>query len=119
MFNIFRNIILTCTVFGFMFFVCNLESPDMGNIIFRNGQFAPWNVWEYIVSPFKQDVLWYPQLWAANWIITTSLGTVIGLLASIVVSMLCYLWGELEILGRPDGDVGPTRWLSERMGKLL
>ena len=78
------NAIMTFSALGFAFFVCNLESSDMGNIIFRNGQFAPWNVVEYVVSPFKQDVLWYPQLWAANWIITTGVGGLVGLLISIL-----------------------------------
>ena len=85
-------LILACSVLGFCFFVGNLESSDMGNIIFRNGHFAPWNVFQYVVSPFKQDVLWYPQLWAANWIITTGIGAAIG----VFVSMLVLLWGELS-----------------------
>ena len=92
--------IIAFSVLGFAFFVYNLESPDMGNIIFRNGQFAPWNLVEYIVSPFKQDVLWYPQLWAANWIITTSVGGLVGLLLSILI----HLWAELTMM-RMSGSI--------------
>ena len=67
-------------VLGYVYFLKDLESDSMGNIIFRNGQFRPSNIIHYMKSPFKERFLWKPNLWSSNWIITTIIGTICGLI---------------------------------------
>ena len=70
---------------GFLYFVIELESEDMGNIIFRNGKFRPQNIIEYMKYPFMSDLFWiYPVVWKHNWLITTGVG-------GILFTMLTYI----------------------------
>lgn len=62
---------------GFVSFVMFLESETMGNIIFRNGVFVPFNILTYIINPFFKRELWYVPLWRANWLIMTSFGALL------------------------------------------
>jgi len=71
-------------LFGYIYFLYGLESSDMGNIIFRCGEFAPGNILAYMINPFYKPFLWYPYLWRSNWIITTLVGMGFGLLISKV-----------------------------------
>ena len=63
---------------GFAAFLVMLETSDMGNIIWRNGRFAPENVWGYIKHPFYSTTLWNPPLWVSNWLVTTGVGAMAG-----------------------------------------
>ena len=63
---------------GFTLFVALLESKHMGKILYRDNKFRINGLILYLKSPFHQKFLWYPQLWKHNWIIMTSLGSVIG-----------------------------------------
>ena len=72
------NILIISSLFGYCYFLCNLESEGMGNVIIRCGKFAPSNILTYMVSPFRQWFLWHPKLWSCNWIITTFVGIGFG-----------------------------------------
>jgi hypothetical protein len=63
---------------GFGLFVLSLEGPGMGNILYRNGQWYPSNIVNFLVSPFYQSWLWRPELWTSNWLIMTSVGALLG-----------------------------------------
>ena len=71
---------------GYAFFVVSLESEKLGKIVFRNGKFCPENIVKYMLSPFHERVLWYPILWRANWLVTTSVGVCSGYLLSNVIN---------------------------------
>ncbi|AYV76618.1 MAG: hypothetical protein Terrestrivirus10_2 [Terrestrivirus sp.] len=65
-------------IVGFITFIAYLESDEMGGIVFRvssDGQkyFNLDGIKEYIKSPFKSRILWYPRLLPANWIVMTSM----------------------------------------------
>ena len=72
------EILIISGLFGYCYFLYNLESEGMGNIIIRCGKFAPSNILPYMTSPFYQSFLWYPSLWSTNWVITTSISVGIG-----------------------------------------
>ena len=63
---------------GFLAFVASLEMKGMGNIVIRNGHFAPLSILNYILNVFYRRFLWYPRFWIHNWIIMTSLGYLCG-----------------------------------------
>ena len=70
--------VLTGALCGYSYFIKELESDKMGNIIFRNGKFTLKNVWNYMKSPFKESYLWNKELLSTNWIITTCIGGLLG-----------------------------------------
>lgn len=72
-------------VAGFVVFITSLEASGMGNIIIRQGEFAPQNIIHFMKSPFKEKFLWYPALWRSNWVIMTSVGLCIGKFVSYLV----------------------------------
>ena len=72
-------------VLGFMFFLFELEAPDMGGVIFRCGRFAPENILEFVKHPFTHKTLWNRPLWAVNWIITTTIGVLFALVSGQLV----------------------------------
>jgi len=61
---------------GYILFLLFLESKGMGNIIFRNNKFVPWNIIHYMINPFIRSYLWYPLMWRANWLIMVLCGIV-------------------------------------------
>ena len=63
---------------GYLYFLKELESDTMGNIIFRNGTFSPNNIIKYMISPFIHSFLWKKELLSTNWIITVGIGVIIG-----------------------------------------
>jgi len=72
------------SVCGFVYFLFELESPDMGNILFRvnsagNKVFSFDSLIGIILAPFKYNQFWTnTDLYSINWIITTFIGGVIG-----------------------------------------
>ena len=72
------DILIISGLFGYCYFLYNLESKGMGNIIIRCGKFTPSNILSYMKSPFYQWFLWHPNLWSSNWIITTFISIGIG-----------------------------------------
>jgi hypothetical protein len=88
-------------IIGYTKFLTYLESKKMGNIIFRDGKFTPYNVARYMIHPLKSWHLWHPSLWRANWICMTSLGISVGFivgysLENISLRFLSTLYNELE-----------------------
>lgn len=72
-------------IIGFILFVINLESDDMGNILFRTNndnkvEFRFDNLVHYMANVFYRWFLWHPTLWGCNWIIMTGTGILIGFL---------------------------------------
>jgi hypothetical protein len=69
---------------GLVIFAFELESDDMGGIIFRtdsNGRkvFSPDSILEIMKAPFKFKHFWtQPELQKVNWIFMGTLGGIIG-----------------------------------------
>lgn len=82
-----HHAILTGSVIGFMFFIQFLESKSMGNVLYRGGRWCPRNLLLFIINPFTKSYLWYPGLWRANWIISTSVGAGCALVISGFMKM--------------------------------
>ena len=67
-------------IIGFIFFLYELESPSMGQILFRvnsNGikEFSFGSLANMITAPLKYINFWTDtNLWSINWIITTFIG---------------------------------------------
>jgi len=64
---------------GFIYFLYKLESPGMGNIIFRINssgykEFSFDSLMGMLAAPFKYSNFWTRDLYDLNWIITTSIG---------------------------------------------
>lgn len=74
-------------IVGYCVFLYNLESKDMGNIIFRvdanNVKKINYKgILHYMINPFKSKVLWSRPLLSANWIVMT-------LAFSIYIGIMC------------------------------
>jgi hypothetical protein len=79
---------ISCCLFGgamgFSYFLYELESPDMGNIIFRKNSdnkyvFSPESILNIMKGPFVYSQFWTDnKLRKVNWLIPTSLGMVTG-----------------------------------------
>jgi hypothetical protein len=69
---------------GFIYFLYELESPSMGNIIFRvdsnNNKIISFeSIFNIIQAPFKNSYFWTnTELLSVNWIITTFIGASFG-----------------------------------------
>jgi hypothetical protein len=79
--NIDINIyVLFGGILGFIFFLYKLESPGMGNVLFRinssgNKEFSFDSLVNIIIAPFKYSHFWTNvDLYSINWIITTFVG---------------------------------------------
>ncbi len=76
--------ILFGALFGFIYFLYKLESPGMGNVLFRvdstgNKIFSLESLIEIIKSPFIIIQFWtHIELFPINWILTTGLGGFTG-----------------------------------------
>ena len=74
---------------GFFYFLYKLESPGMGNILFRvnsNGikEFSFSSMMNIIYAPFQYLSFWTNlDLYSVNWIITTFIGCMIGYIIKI------------------------------------
>ena len=72
-------IIIGC-ILGFIYFLYQLETPSMGNILFRINsdgvkELSLGSVWNMILAPFMYINFWTkPELLSVNWIITTFIG---------------------------------------------
>ena len=72
---------------GFVYFLYNLESEGMGNVLFRrnsNGikEFSFDSLLNMITAPFKYIYFWTNlDLYPVNWVITTLIG---GLISYII-----------------------------------
>ena len=76
------NILMGCTL-GFVTWLALLESPLMGNIIFRTDsegkkRFTFVNIKEYLKGPFTTRLFWNPDFLPHNWIFMTALGGCMG-----------------------------------------
>ena len=75
---------------GFLYFLYKLESPGMGNILFRvnsNGikEFSFDSMMNMIYAPFYYISFWTKlDLYPINWIITTFIGCMIGYIIKII-----------------------------------
>ncbi len=75
--------ILFGAIFGFIFFLSELESPSMGNILFRINsdgikEFSFDSLINMMFAPLKYIYFWTDSnLWSVNWIITVLIGIVI------------------------------------------
>lgn len=81
------------SMIGFAYFVSNLESNDMGNVLFRNDcdnniVFRFDNLLYYMDNAMSNWFLWHPKLWNCNWIITTTTGMLIGGIIDGVLRLL-------------------------------
>ena len=71
-------------IIGFIIFLIELESPDLGNIIFRidatgKKSISYSSIFEMMKSPFIYSQFWTNNnFWKANWIITSLTGIGIG-----------------------------------------
>lgn len=79
--------ILLGVIFGFIYFLYELESPSMGNILFRTNsdgykEISFGSLFEMICAPFKYSYFWTKNFYSINWIITSIIGGVIGYLIS-------------------------------------
>jgi hypothetical protein len=69
---------------GFIFFLFELESPDMGNILFRindigNKELSLGSLFNMLSAPFKYISFWTNyELLSINWLITVTIGGIIG-----------------------------------------
>lgn len=63
---------------GFVSFVVLLESNGLGKVLWREGRINPQGLVDYIVAPFHKECMWYRIMWRHNWIVTTSVGAMIG-----------------------------------------
>jgi hypothetical protein len=76
---------------GFIYFLYKLESPDMGNILFRvdstgNKVFSFDNLINIITAPFRYIHFWTKfELYPINWIITTFIGYIISYVISYII----------------------------------
>jgi len=67
-------------IIGFIFFLYELESPSMGQILFRVNsdgikEFSFGSLVNMITAPLKYINFWTDiNLWSINWIITTFVG---------------------------------------------
>ncbi len=75
------------SIFGFIFFLFELESPSMGHILFRLNdkgvkEFSVGSLVEMIYAPFRHSYFWTNKsLYSVNWIITSFVG---GLICYII-----------------------------------
>lgn len=71
-------------LFGYVLYLIELESPDLGNIIFRidssgNKVFSPESIFNMMKAPFKFDKFWTDyKLIRTNWIIWCGIGFLCG-----------------------------------------
>ncbi len=75
--------IILGSICGFIFFLLELESPSMGNILFRtnsdgNKEISFSSLLEMLYAPFKHSYFWTKDFYSVNWIITTFIGGLIG-----------------------------------------
>ena len=73
-------------IFGFIIFLLNLESPDLGNILFRidasgNKTLSIDSVLNMMKAPFIYKQFWFnKKFFNINWIICVSCGMLCGYL---------------------------------------
>ena len=78
--------IIIGTIFGFIYFLFELESPSMGNVLFRINsdgikEFSLESLLEMLYAPFKHTYFWTNKsFYSVNWIITSFIGGLIGYL---------------------------------------
>jgi hypothetical protein len=88
--------ILSGAIIGFIYFLYKLESPGMGNVLFRidssgNKLFSLESLLEIMKSPFTLIQFWtYSELYPINWILTTGLGGLFGLISYEIISQTLY-----------------------------
>ena len=56
---------LLATTTGYLYYI--QFSPTMGNIWYRDSTFVPMNALNLMVYPFKNAMMWKPQLWMINY----------------------------------------------------
>lgn len=88
--NICNIISIFGGIFGIILFLMYLESPQMGNIIYRNGKFSPSNIFKIIINPLYKPLLWNYKLWMANWIIMMGSGIIIFRLLYMIMIYIIY-----------------------------
>jgi len=75
---------------GFILYLAELESPDMGNIVYRNDSsghkvFSPESIFNMMMAPFRFNRFWTDyKLMKTNWIIVCGLGALCGVLYSFL-----------------------------------
>ena len=86
-----NNSVLFGGILGFIYFLYKLESPDMGNILFRvdstgNKVFSFDNLMNMLTAPFRYIHFWTNiDLYSINWIITTFIGGIISYSISYII----------------------------------
>jgi hypothetical protein len=92
------NIIIYGGLIGFIYFLYKLESPGMGNIIFRVNSdgiksFSFDSLLNIIIAPMKYIHFWTNiELYHINWIITTLIGGIIGY---IIMNLLTHIYSAI------------------------
>ncbi len=82
-------IIFGC-IFGFCYFLSELEGPGMGNVLFRINsdgitEFSYESLINILIAPFKYKYFWTTlDLLTINWIITTLIGGLGGYIISYI-----------------------------------
>ncbi len=88
--------ILLGGISGFIYFLYKLESPGMGNVLFRfdsTGKkiFSFESLLNVMQAPFKYINFWtYTELFPINWILTTGVGAFFGLISYKIISQTLY-----------------------------
>ncbi len=76
--------LIICAIFGYSYFLYELESPDMGNVLFRTNsdgvkEFSFASLIEIMKAPFIHKQFWtQKELLHVNWIFTTGMCVAIG-----------------------------------------
>jgi hypothetical protein len=79
-------------VIGYIYFLCELESSMMKNVIWRNGRLNICNIFHYMKNPFLENHLWHRQLLGLNWIFTSFVGALVGYGSYHIISLIMKLY---------------------------
>ncbi len=75
------------SIIGFVYFLFELESPSMGNVLFRLNsdgvkEFSFGSLVEFLYAPFIHSYFWTKPFFSVNWVITSFIGGIIGIIIS-------------------------------------
>ncbi len=78
-------------IIGFIFYLIELESPDLGNIVFRTDStgkkvFSPESILNIMSAPFRFSKFWTDyKLIRINWVVLCGIGCLCGIGYSYLV----------------------------------
>jgi hypothetical protein len=93
--NYIQNSMIGFTA-GFILYLIELESPDVGNVVFRTDSsgsksFSPESIFNMMKGPFKFSKFWTNfNLIKINWVITTGIGSILGLIYTFLINSYLY-----------------------------